>query len=220
MRVAIVGNGPSAKGQGAAIDACDRVVRCNRWFETAAEDAGQRTDASALYGNDSLRHGLSDAEAVAEAECFAKILPPACEVWLTLPLSRCRPFYPEHCGSIFAARAMAGLRPIRWVSESMWVAEQHLLTRRRGSWAAPSTGFTAIDMALAIWQPAELFLAGFDATEPTAPGWNDARGEAWPLALALGHDLGGEKAVIRELNDKHTWLGNPLTVKIEWTALA
>lgn len=216
MRVAVVGNGPSAAGRGAEIDACDRVVRCNRCFDTGASGAGSKLDALAVYGNESLRAGLSDAGVLAGAASLGGILPPACEVWLTLPPSRCRPFAPEHCGNVLVAQALAGLRPIRWIPEAAWAEELAHLCGLRGGWSAPSTGFTAVDLALRVWRPDELLLCGFDATEPGASGWNDARDEPWPLVQAQGHGLAVEKLCFATLRDRGLWLGQPCATRVLW----
>jgi hypothetical protein len=51
MKVAVVGNGPSATGAAEQIDSCDVVVRVRAFWKHGALDAGSKTTAIAWFGS-------------------------------------------------------------------------------------------------------------------------------------------------------------------------
>ena len=125
----------------------------------------------------------------------------------------------SHCGSLVNAISCAGMRPMHFISEDLWEAEKAYLsatTSREHKWAAPTTGFTALDMALRILNPELIKLYGFDATVEGKPGWGDAREVIKWLPSAGGHDMLAEKQAIAALRDTGVWLGKPCDTKIVW----
>lgn len=181
MRIAIVGNGPSAAGKGAEIDAADLVVRMNGFSAVAALNAGQRLDVWAWFGSGRTCRRLDG-------------VPPSgnYEVWATLPLSRCRPFVIGHVGDAERLIQWSSARRIRWVTEGEFGEQAAAI----GAW--PSTGFTAAWMARREHPSAQLLLYGFDALHPSAPGWGDARAP-WRGVDATAHNFEAEKRVLRAL---------------------
>lgn len=187
MRVCVVGNGPSAKGHGAEIDACDFVVRIKAWWVYGAEDAGQRCDALAHYGGG------------------ARVDHPPCsgEYWFTRTTER------SEWDRVACVINNADLALYRWVTKKVWQKARDCV----GS--DPSTGFVALSMAMAIFDPSELVLAGFDARGKDLPGFNDARGKPWPTDGAGHHDWMKEKQLIAAIRDG-TWLGEPTDTHLTW----
>jgi hypothetical protein len=108
------------------------------------------------------------------------------------------------------------MRPIRWVSEGAWHNElRWLMENNGGRWAAPSTGFTAVDMAIRCLPTDTLVLVGFDATTPDKDGWGDHTGN-WPANLVAGHNFALEKQAIAQLRDDGRWLFESMPVAVEW----
>lgn len=201
--VAIVGNGPSAEGRGAEIDACEFVVRCNNCIRMGAGRAGVRIDALAWFGD-------------RESRCSPP--PGDYEHWITLPPHRHWPPHWQHKGGWEKiVEAANGRAAIRWVTDWQWQREAAELARVGAGpfagrdWTAPTTGFTAVDMALRALRPARLCLYGFDATAPDAPGY-DAGPCSWQ------HDFTGEKLHLAALRDHGHWLGESLgwTIAVTW----
>jgi hypothetical protein len=203
VKVCIVGHGPSAKDKAAEIDACDYVVRMCGWFKTGQENTGTKLNAYAWFGT--WEH--------IPPEEYAKAF--FCH-WFTLPLSRCCPPHEGHGGHWDIVVANSVLRPIRHVPEYLWqheAAALHMEQRCKRDEVPPSTGFTAIDMALRILPVTELVLYGFDATTQDRPGWGDNN----PQWRDDGpHDLAAEKRLIARLADNGEWLGEKFGVKVVW----
>ena len=204
MRACVVGNGPGALGRGAEIDACDFVARCN-WFPLAHRgEAGRRLDAWAWYGN---REHNSKMGGAPEGSY---------QVWMTLPVSRCTPPSAGQVGDLINAARLLSERPIYVIGEEAWAAELACLTGLSDrDWAAPTTGFTAIDMLLRR-APEELLLCGFNATREGAPGWGDAYQVTPWQPSAGGHDMLAEKQAIRQILENGTWLGRPCSTRVIW----
>jgi len=205
MRACVVGNGPSAARRGAEVDACDFVVRCT-WFPLMFPDggAGRRLDAWAWFGS-TLQSGRMGGAPEG-----------GYEVWFTLPLSRCSVVAKGHAGDLVNAVRLAGARPISVVTEERWDLEARGLSAlSERPWCAPTTGLTAVDMALAR-SPDELLLVGFDATVPGRPGWGDARPVSPWRSDAGGHDLLAGKRALYELLEGGRWLGRPCRTKLIW----
>jgi hypothetical protein len=209
VRLCIVGNGPSASGKAAEIDACDFVVRTTGWWKNGPGDCGEKLSAYAWFG------------AMDQAAIPDRYAATAFEHWMTLPLSRCWPpqLTPDgqpHKGHWANLVEKATLRPIRWVTEFMWQREMACLTllSKRGSpLCPPSTGFTAIDLAIRLYQPRELLLYGFDAIAKERPGWGDNNPE-WQDDGP--HDLGLEKQLIFRLMIDRVWINEPCGVQVVW----
>lgn len=209
MRLCIVGNGPSARGKAAEIDACDFVVRMTGWWKSGPGDCGEKLDAYAWFG-------AEEQSQIPEQYALAPY-----EHWVTLPLSRCWPphttpkGYP-HGGQWMNVVGQSVLRSVRWVTEDMWQREMAALTlasRTHKPTSPPSTGFTAVDMAIHIYAPGEIVLYGFDATTQSKPGWGDANPE-WKDDGP--HDLYQEKVIINRLLTHAEWIGEPCGVRVTW----
>jgi hypothetical protein len=204
----IVGNGPSACGKGDEIDACDFVVRMSGWWRSGPGDSGRRLDAYAWFG-------AQEQCEVPEEYAFS-----AFEHWMTLPVQRCWPHTTptgvQHGGQWSNVAEKATLRPIRWVTQAMWnheLAMLTLLSKTKTPEAPPSTGFTAVDMAIHLYQPTEILLYGFDATTKDRDGWSDNN----PQWTDNGpHDLHLEKQLIHKLAAEGVWINGPCGVKVTW----
>ncbi len=192
MRVCIVGNGPSAEGHGAEIDACDFVVRIKAWWVFAAKDAGSRCDALAHYGWGNWE----------ERPAFDG------EHWITQTVSQIEN-HPDGWKRLQFITYTAELRPIRWLPGPMW----DRLVYHIGS--HPSTGMVAVAIAMETARPDELVLCGFDATTEDASFFGDARGNAWPGDHGNHHDWVKEKLALKGIREG-TWLGQPTKTKLEW----
>jgi len=209
MKMCIVGNGPSAGGKAAEIDACDFVVRMSGWWQSGAADSGHKLNAYAWFG-------AQEQRAIPEQYALVPF-----EHWITLPLLRCWPPHTTPKGKPHGGQWMnvvdkSTLRPIRWVTQAMWNREWAVLTQLSDAKTPdcpPSTGFTAIDMAIHLYQPAEIVLYGYDATRKDRPGWGDHNPQ-WDDNGP--HDLHLEKWLIDKLLTDGIWLGKPCNVKITW----
>lgn len=187
--IAIVGNGPTAAKHGAEIDACDVVVRCND-CRLMGKGAGERIDAWAWFG------------------CRTEpVLAPsgaAYEHWITLPPSRHWPPHPEHLGGWQRiVDQAAGRVPLRWISDYQWHLEQVAVGR------PPTTGFTAVHLAMLQLAPARLVLAGFDATTPDRPNFDDR-----PEACC--HDFAAEKRLLAALRKTGDFLRQKWRTEVVW----
>lgn len=153
MKSCVVGNGPSGKGLGRIIDACDFVVRIKEYWTFGAEDTGAQIDAWAWYGQSKDTHR------------------PYCEHWVTqsIPEFRRREEI-HHDGFARLEQIVSGGLRLWFIEHSrVMELEQHLD-------AFASTGLRAIAMALARC-PDELLITGFDAMANDDP---DARGPQRP----------------------------------------
>lgn len=194
MRVAVVGNGPSAAGRGAEIDAHDFVVRCNAFGLAGALDAGVKLSAWAWFACPVVAERMGQAPA--GDYCF----------WMTKPLAQ------WGCSDIVDPRLLirwAAGRPIRWVP----IAYAKEVAEALG--AEPTTGFMAVDMAIRMLRAPEIGLYGFDAVRPGEPGWGDAR-EVWPWLVNYPHRQDLEKIAFTRLRDEGTWLGQPCATRLNW----
>lgn len=204
MRVCVVGNGPSAIEHAADIDACDFVVRMCGWWRSRPGDSGKRLDAYAWFGTQWQMEIPDPWRTV------------SFQHWFTLPPSRCNPPNSGHCGFWQNVVDMACLRPTFWIPERQWRREAaYLAVESKQDWieTPPSTGFTAIDMALHLFAPDELVLYGFDATVASARGWGDNN----PHWSDNGpHDLLAEKRLLHRLAMAGEWLGKQRQTKVVW----
>jgi hypothetical protein len=152
MKIAVVGNGPSAAKFGEQIDACDFVVRVNFWLEMfPGNAAGGRCDAWAWYGQKEMR-----------PEC---VPPGDCEFWLCA-----RPINEVRLPSYSRALRTAGRRYTRITPIGLW----NWLHDRLGT--LPSTGIQAVHMALDL-KPSALLLVGFDYAGSWKKGPHSPDGE-------------------------------------------
>jgi hypothetical protein len=201
VRIAVVGNGPSAKGRGAEIDAADFVVRINHFERIAAEDSGRKLSAWARYGNTGVP--------VPRPEQW-------CELWYCLPPSRtrgqCTP--DTDWGNLAYEVNAAEWRPMICVPEYYYQVMAKAVNPHR--FQGPSTGFVAVGMAIHRAGPGgQVDVYGFDAITPDKPGWDEARGgKSWPEHIA--HDFVREKQLFAEFRDKGLWCGETCTTKISW----
>ncbi len=197
MKICVVGNGPSAEGHGAEIDACDFVVRLKAYWVFGATDAGSKVDAVAWFG--AQRKEWCNLDVGDDI--------PICEHWRTW----CNKQYEESPlewkkARAFFAYVTCGL-PVVSVLECQWMRAIRYLNRH------PSAGFVTITMVLDRWPKCELLLTGFDATIPDRPDYYDARRPATgDLSV---HDMVAEKRAIAELLEG-SWLGEPSQAALTW----
>lgn len=197
MKVAVVGNGPSAKGKGSEIDACDFVVRIKAWWIHGEEDAGEKIDALVWYGG--YRRGWEQDRPLFQ-----------CEHWFS------------HCPRQMAShdkakrilheetfwRYSAG-QPIIALTNAQW----DRLVERRSSFH-PSTGMVAAFMVIERFPKCELHLFGFDSTTKHKPNFFDARNP--DLTAGDPHHQLSEKQMFRRIITHRTWLGEPTAVTLVW----
>lgn len=204
MRVCVVGNGPSAKGRGREIDACDFVVRIKAFWLHGAENTGEKTNALAYYGS------------WAGAWDRMSELRRSCEHWFThspRQIEALKDIGYEQMGFVCHC---AELKPIRWLTNQLWDQMTDYVKRH------PSTGFVTVGMAMEILDIDELVLYGFDSTTVDRPNYTDARLD-WvidhlpflPPGRQLAHDTLAEKRAIAEIG-QGTWLGKPCEVELVW----
>lgn len=194
VRVAVVGNGPSAAGKGAEIDAHDFVVRCNAFSLASAPDCGTKLSAWAWFAFPAVADRLGSAPG--GDYC----------VWMTKPLAQ------WGCSDVVDPRLLirwAAGRPIRWVTADFAKVAACALG------AEPTTGFTAVDMAVRMLGASELTLYGFDATTPDRPGWGDAR-TVIPWQADYPHRQDLEKIAFTRLRDEAQWLGRSCGTRLAW----
>ncbi len=197
MKVCIVGNGPSAEGHGPEIDASDFIVRMKAFWLFGAVDSGERCDAWAWFGETDPRR----AEAVPEADIDNV---GAREHWFT----QCNLQIPETKRyRLELAQRFSDVARWRQISDTLWKRMRAHLGR------FPSTGITAVAMAIDLLPVDELLLFGFDGTTPDKPNYHDARRPNPNDPHA--HDQLAEKRAIAELLDGQ-WLGEPSKVKLIW----
>ena len=194
MRVCIVGQGPSANGQGELIDGCDFVVRIKAYWECGATDAGEKINAWAHYGHPIVNPAWKNA-------------PPKVEHWIT------------HCPGQFAtpeepgperyrlAVAHADGRLMRILPDALWWRLRKWLNRH------PSTGMVAASMAMHALPLSEIVLVGFDSTTHNKPNYLDAQQHA--IIDSHPHDMLTEKKALASIADG-LWLGNPTDAKLTW----
>lgn len=200
LRVCVVGNGPSAEGKGAEIDAYDFIVRTSI-FPLALRGAGTKLDAWCWNGNPRI--------------CPRSMQPPAgrYETWLSVHTSYRKVYkkYLRHASTLAKKHGV-----VRMVPERLWNAMRSAVR------CHPSTGFAAVAYVLEHLKPKVLALYGFDATVRGAPGWGDAHKTLpWRVAkggYVCGHNLLLEKRIIRQLMKTGTWLGRRYGTKVVWPA--
>jgi len=195
MNLCVVGNGPSAKGRGRDIDACDVVVRIKAWWAHGAEDAGDRCDVLAWAGHDGGFQELKE--------------PLNCEHWFLVHPERLQGMPRGDANkrvSFFSQHAQLSL--IRWSTDTLWHLAFARLDRH------PSSGFMTFAMAMGIIKPDVMTLFGMDSTLPDAPNYADARLPFIPRP-PFPHNLLAEKREIAEI-DNGTWLGEPCHTKLHW----
>lgn len=191
MRVCVVGQGPSAHGKGKAIDACDFVVRLRAFWRTAADDAGEKISAHAVFDG----RGILD------------VPPLACERWFT----HCpEQVFGAHDVGRIRLRAFvenARFRVCRMMTDMLWAKLVEYLS------AHPSTGMAAASMAIEAFPGCELVLYGFDSTTPDRPNYWDARNAK--VYEVFPHNMLAEKRALAEIG-QGIWLGNPTTSRLCW----
>lgn len=197
MIVAIVGNGPTAAGKGREIDRCDFVVRLKAYWAYGALDAGDHVDAVCWYGVDD--------------GCFEMVDFRDVEFWVTQEPRLFR----GDCEGVPGSERLeqivkaAQWNVIRWMPTELFCRSDAYIGR------SPTTGFTAINMALHVLQPREIHLFGFDATTRDGPNSDDARRRIPDEMYTEYHDMLAEKRVIAELF-VGKWLGEPCGTRLVW----
>ena len=187
MKLCVVGNGPSAEGQGHEIDACEFVVRLKTFWLRGAENAGEKINAWVWAGD-----GLAK--------------PLQCEHWFTHPPRQTKaPGY--HKVRLDRFWKTAHGRPTRQMSDRLHRrAVDYLRTH-------PSTGFVAVAMAMERFEPDELVLVGFDSTTPDQPNFFDARGGSTYIAA---HDIYLEKQAVLDISHRQRWMGRQTRTRLRW----
>jgi hypothetical protein len=179
--VAVVGNGPSAAGLAADIDAHDFVIRIN-WFQIqAAQSTGTKLSAWVFMGNP-----VDPADATPPLGDY--------EIWYTR--------IPYELPGLLLAITTAANRQIRFLTEKENAALASILN------AEPSSGIRAVKMAINRFHTSRINVYGFDCTTPEHPTtWKDA-GEGNPGTFPwrktnLPHNFVGEKILLQQWHDAH-----------------
>lgn len=191
MRIAVVGNGPSAQRHAAEWGSADMVVRCNVF----------------LAGRCDVWCSHFDPEITAAA----KAAPDGVKaLWLALSPGSARLLRGDYDARAAAAWLAAG-RPVRQMSDIQWIELSVEAGEKR-----PSTGLIAVRLALELC-PEELLLAGFDATEPGRPGWGSP---PWDWAAEPGrarpHNFPGEKQALGRLVNSRRFCGVWWRTAVRW----
>lgn len=204
MRVCIVGQGPSAKGKGAEIDACDFVVRLKCYWRCAARNCGTRLDALVHYGWGPIHEAPAGEY----------------EHWFSQPVQQVESLevvdgealsMPKRWQRIKKMSDTAGLRAIRWLPADIWKQLVGYLKRH------PSTGFVAMAMAMRLLAPSELVLYGFDSTGVSDEDMLDAMKTPLPRSFLdrKPHDYITEKMAIAQIGHG-VWLGRRCATQLTW----
>ncbi len=197
MKVCVVGNGPSARGRGEEIDACDFVVRLKAFWIHGAADAGSNIDAWAWYGDD-----LD----------FGHVTPTQTD---------CREHWFTQCPKQ-TLRQDSQTREARQQAVLKYSAGHRRQSLADGQWSEiraftgkyPSTGMVAVFMAIERFPDCNLHLYGFDATTRDEPGFCDARKpDAHPKD---SHGQLGEKLSFRRIATEGKWMNKPTNVTLTW----
>lgn len=194
MRIAVVGNGPSALNRGKEIDACDFVVRTGQFTKVFRNgSAGRKLDAWAWPGYAKMN----------------KLVPKrkGWQMWVTCPWKWHKgPARRQNVHRIASARKLSvTVIPLeRYLRVRKWV--QHF--SKRTAEFPPTTGMLAIGMAIRM-EPDSLYLCGFDAGK----GYADGRGFGKGL-----HDYFAERIMLEEL-EKGVWLGQDANFDVDWRRL-
>lgn len=199
MRIAVIGNGPSAKGLGAEIDACDFVVRTGQCINAFKEnEAGTKLSAWAWPGYPKMNRYVPKGK--------------GWQMWVTCPAE-------WHKGEVrmpnVARIANQHKLNVQVLNLNEYTKVRVACKALSGKDLPPTTGILAIHMAL-MKKPAELLLAGFDCTIPTQPGFCYADGRKG-LSVKL-HDYTAEKVLTGHLLEGK-WLGAEVATVTEWRKL-
>jgi len=190
VKVAIVANGPTAKGKGDLIDACDYVVRMKAFWEYGATDSGSKLDALCWFGKTEGWQNAPDLSGV--------------EMWITQE-PRIMLATPERVRRVVNT---SNLGVIRWQTYDMFYWAGEFIG------VSPTTGFSAINMAIHILHPVELHLFGFDHVGFDKPNAHDAR-RSLDNEVATDHDMTSEKHRIADLF-RGVWMGEKCETKLIW----
>ncbi|MFO7561777.1 MAG: glycosyltransferase family 29 protein [Enhygromyxa sp.] len=208
MKVVVIGNSRDilARDNGAAIDACDLVIRLNSFKTDGVErHVGRRVDVVSIC----LAPWVVANALVHAAEQIAR----APAIWT--------PSWRGHAEDHEVTAAMATCR--RPVSDLVFAddtghakliqdlyAEFHRRAEARpgpktqapdGKRLLPTTGFLTVHLARARFPSAALFITGFGLNSPPSPARFDASG----VPMWLGHDLPTERAWLFEGAQQGSW---------------
>lgn len=192
VRICIVGQGPTAEGHGAEIDACDIVVRLKNYWRCGADNAGGKVDVVAHYGDG----WANPPKAAGMAEQWFTQTPRQLQLKGKEGELRLR-LLVEHLH----------LGTMRWATEELWCKVAGYLWGQH-----PSTGMMAVAMALDLHPDCELVLYGYDSTTPDKPNFWDAKQLTEKKAP---HDVLAEKRAIAEILCG-CWLGFPTKATLCW----
>lgn len=175
MRIAVVGNGPSAARFGHEIDSAGIVVRCTDF--PRRNPPGVRLDVWAWYGS--------------PAHCPSSHASPQGDyrIWCTVPTCM---IGKHSTASIDNLCLQAAGRFVDIVPDSIWLAMADEIG------CGPSTGISAVALAMFLLRPSEIWLFGFDCLEAKD-----------------GHDFPAEKRLLSRL-ERHEWLKRPTPTRLCW----
>lgn len=194
MRIAVVGNGPSAKGQARAIDACDFVVRCNQFRRVFKNgSAGKKLNAFAWAGyaknNNLVPRGRG------------------WQMWITCPWKWHKgPRRRQNVHKIASTRHIGVVA----IDLSLYRQVRACLKRASKKDLPPSTGILAVAMVVCRIKPEELFVVGFDAGLTGIYRYADGR----PGSNSL-HAYAAEAGMLSSLAEGQ-WMGKEVPIKLTW----
>ena len=211
--IGIVGNGPSGRGQGPAIDGCDFVVRMKNWKKYGPIDSGQKVSALLAFNK-------PWADITEEMESSRDW-----ELWCPYPTFRvnvapAKMNSPETCVDWVWLLEAADGRVVRTISRQ---AATDILNYIRSLSAIPgvytTAGIAAIAMAVER-SPGQLHLWGFDRVDDSVGNPNNDWGQvaltAQTAAKNTMHDFVAEKKMLVELVDRKSWCGKPVEFPVIW----
>ena len=191
--MAVIGNGKSACGLAAEIDACDTVVRCGQWPNVFKKgEAGRKMTVWAWPGYAKMN----------------KFMPPGrgYHMWITCPLKWHKGKARAKNVKIVANRVHARTH---WVPMHIYMPLRKALQAISKRDIPPSTGMIAIAYAVRT-NPSSLLIAGFDAGIVGEYRYADGR----PASNTM-HPYKAEAELIRQLAEGH-WLGEPIDFPVDW----
>jgi len=189
--LAIVGNGPSAAGQGQLIDACDDVLRINAWKTRGAPDSGTRIDI-VLGFNTGVEEPPLDQY-------------PGCEFWVQVWNPEAFSLQdPAHIFRIAHGRWIHAISKELSDACDQWVRDTYEQYGKDDVGTLPTAGYKAIVMAIREGSWSELHLFGFDAVGSTPQQMNDGYGRENPYNQ-VPHAVLTQKRMFAALADRGEW---------------
>jgi len=206
MKIGIVANGPSGSNCGKEIDACDFVVRMQRWGSTGPLNSGRRV--SAIAGMNSYTEIPEDLKNDS-----------SWEFWATIPVEYAKfpadDWNPLDVKWIVETNKLR--RPIKFASfksinKAVDYLRLNLITKKE---ARITMGIACLVMAVDL-KPEEIQIWGYDKVFYNTPGSQYAQCPDQDDQEKSIHDFPAEKKLIAEFADKGLWLGEPVSTKLIW----